>query len=319
MGGQTIIIRDMPQVVKHLLLLLFLCTTHTAFSQCCTSGNPFISDAEQPALQAKIMTASLSYRYSRSGKYYAEDARFTELPFQEVAYSNYLELQVGYGITNWLTLLTDLGYFVNKTLETPGIDSYRGSGVGDLGVYAKFNAYSNPRVKITVSPTVGIKFPVGIFDQEVDNVQLPISVQPSSGGYRYLANLFVSKGFGKITLAGFGSYEYSQLIQSENFYYKYGDLWIAAFYFNYTPWRYITIDLQVRNEYRAKSTREHGEIVESSGYDVVFLTPQLTWSIKRGWYVSAYGDIPVYKYYNGIQMSFGYAVSLRVTKRFNFR
>lgn len=303
---------------KFILIALCLFFTNRAFPQCCTSGNPFISDAEQPALQSKIFTASLTYRYSHSGKYYSEDSRFTELPFQEIAYSNYTELQVGYGITNWLTSLADLGYYFNKTLETPGIDSYRGYGLGDVGLYAKFNAYSNSRIKLSISPTVGIKFPVGVFDQEVENVQLPISVQPSAGSYRYLANLFVSKGFGKVSLAGFASYEYSRLIESENFYYKYGDQWIAALYFNYRPWKRFTIDLQVRNEYRSKSTRENEEIVDASGYDVLFLTPQFSYAFKHDWYVSAYADIPVYKYYNGIQMSFGYALSFRVTKKIDF-
>jgi len=301
-----------------LITILVLSAGTVSYCQCCSSGNPFISDAEQPALQSKILTASLTYRYSHSGKYYTADSRFTELPFQEIAWSNYTELQVGYGITNWPTVMTDLGYFYNKTLETPGIDSYEGNGIGDLGLYAKFNAWSNSRLMISVSPTIGVKFPVGVFDQEVDNVQLPISVQPSAGSYRYLANLFISKGFGKISLAGFASYEYSQLIQSENFYYKYGDQWITAIYFNYRPWKRVTIDLQVRNEYRSKSTRENKEMVEASGYDVVFFTPQLSYAFKHDWYVSAYADIPMYKYYNGIQMSFGYALSLRVTKKIDF-
>jgi len=308
----------MLQTAKYLLILLCLCTGNKAFSQCCTSGNPFISDAEQPALQSRILTASLNYHYSHSGKYYSEDSRFTELPFQEIAYSNYTELQVGYGITNWLTALTDIGYFVNKTLQTPGVDSYKGYGIGDLGLYAKFNAYSNSRLRLTISPTVGVKFPVGVFDQELENVQLPISVQPSAGSYRYLANLFISKGFGKVALAGFASYEYSQLIESENFYYKYGDQWVAALYFNYRPWKRFTIDLQVRNEYRTKSTRENDDIIESSGYDVVFFTPQVTYAFKHDWYLSAYGDIPLHKYCNGIQLSFGYAVSVRVTKKIDF-
>ena len=299
-------------------MILLLVQGYVVWAQCCTSGNPFISDAEQPALQSRVLTTSLAYRYSHSGPYYSRDAHFTELPFQEIANSNYTELQIGYGVTNWLTVLSELGYFMNKTLETPGIDSYKGYGLGDAALYLKFNAYSNSRLRLSISPTIGVKFPVGMFDQEVDNVQLPISVQPSSGGYRYMANLFISKGLGKIALAGFASYEYSQLIQSDNFYYKYGDQWIGAIYFNYRPWKRVILDLQIRNEYRGKSSRENEEIVESSGYDVLFFTPQVTYAFKHDWYLSAYGDIPIYKYYNGIQMSFGYAVSLRLTKKIDF-
>jgi hypothetical protein len=69
---------------------------------------------------------------------------------------------------------------------------------------------------------------------------------------------------------------------------------------------------------RHKSNRENEEIVEASGYDGIFFTPQLSYAFKYDWYVSAYADIPIYKYYNSIQMSFGYAISFRVTKKIDF-
>jgi len=129
----------MRWIKKISFLFFFLVRGSGAWAQCCTSGNPFISDAEQPALQSKILTASLAYRYSHSGSYYSQDGYFKELPFQEAAYSNYTELQLGYGVTNWLTVLSELGYLFNKTFETPGIDSYKGYGLGDAALYLKFN------------------------------------------------------------------------------------------------------------------------------------------------------------------------------------
>jgi hypothetical protein len=299
------------------LLITMLCSEANA--QCCSSGNPFISDAEQPALQSKVLTSSLSYRYSHSSQFYSEDSQFNDLPFDQTSYSNYSEFQIGYGVTDWMTVIADLGYFFNKIQATSGQDPYRGYGLGDAGLYLKFNAFNNPKARFSVSPSIGVRFPIGVFDQEVDNVQLPIAVQPSSGSYKYTVNLFISKGLGrKMALAAFFAYEYSQLINSENFYYKYGDQWIGALYFNYPIWKGLGLDLQVRNEYRAKSTRENDEIVDASGYDVVFFTPQLTYAFKHNWYLSAYSDIPLYKYYNDIQMSFGYAVSARITKKIDF-
>ncbi len=302
-----------------LITLLLHSLPETVNAQCCASGNPFISDAEQPALQSEVLTASLVYRYNRSTQYYLNDTKYNDLPFSQTSFSNYTELQIGYGITKWLTVLTELGYFFNKTLETPGQQTYRGGGVGDAVLQFKFNAYHNARRKIFISPTVGVKFPVGVFDQEIDHVKLPISVQPSSGSFKYAGNVFASKGIAKkFNIALFFSYEYSQLINSDNFYYKYGDLWIGAVYCNYQVLKKLNLNLQFRNEYRGKSKREHDEIVESSGYDVVFFTPQLSYAFKHDWYVSAYADIPIYKYYNGIQMSFGYALSFRVTKKIDF-
>ena len=300
-------------------LLLLISSAGSSWAQCCASGNPFISDAEQPALQSKVLTASLIYRFNHSHRFYHKDSPNPDIPFTQTSHSNYSELQVGYGITKWLTVMGELGYFFNKTLETPGQQTYRGHGIGDAVLLLKFNAYHLARARFSISPAIGVKFPVGVFDQEVDHVKLPISVQPSSGSFKYTGNVFISKGFGKkIVLAAFLSYEYAQLINSENFYYKYGDQWIGAVYFNCQLWKKLTFNLQLRNEYRVKSTRENHETVEASGYEVVFFTPQVSYVFPQNWYLSAYADFPVYRYYNGIQMSFGYAVSVRLTKKIDF-
>jgi len=301
------------------LLLIIQAFGTRAVAQCCASGNPFISDAEQPALQSRSLTAALTYRYSHSEQFYHDDSPYHDLNFSQTANVNYTELQLAYGVTKWLTVMGDLGYFFNKTLHTEEQDPMRGYGLGDAALYLKFNLYNNAKARFTISPSIGMKFPIGVFDQEVDNVKLPISVQPSSGSFKYLANVFISKGIAKkMALAGFVSYEYAQLIESENFYYKYGQQWIGALYFNYRIIKTLSLDLQIRNEYRAKAIRENDETVISSGYDVLYFTPQLTYAFKHDWYLSAFGDIPIYKYYNGIQMSFGYALSLRLTKKIDF-
>lgn len=309
----------MVRVVVLIFPFLLNLIAEMSFAQCCASGNPFISDAEQPALQKKVLITSLTYRYSHSSKFYHNDSPYNELKFSQTANVNYAEFQVGYGITDWFTVIGDLGYFFNKTMTVSGQEPMRGYGPGDAGLYLKFNIHNNVKTRLNISPGIGTKFPIGIFDQEVDNVKLPISLQPSSGSYKYLADIFISKGVSrKINIAGFFSYEYSQLIESENFYYKYGDQWITALYINYRPWKRISVDFQARNEYRGNSRRENKEIVESSGYDVLFFTPQLSFAFKHNWFVSAYADLPIYKYYNGIQMSFGYAMSVRVTRKLDF-
>lgn len=309
-------------LMRNLFLFLILFNAfivNNSFSQCCASGNPFISDAEQPALQSQVLTVALTYRYSHSLQYYHNDSPYHDLKFTQTANVNYTELQLAYGVTKWLTVMGDLGSFFNKTLSIEVQDPMRGYGLGDAALYLKFNLYSNAKARLTISPSIGMKFPIGVFDQEVDNVKLPISVQPSSGSFKYLGTIFISKGIAKkMAIAGFFSYEYAQLIESENFYYKYGQQWIGAIYFNYKIIENLNLDLQIRNEYRTKATREKNEIVESSGYNITYFTPQLTYSFKYNWYLSLFGDIPIYKYYNGLQMSFGYALSLRLTKKIDF-
>ena len=224
-----------------------------------------------------MLTSALTYRYSHSEQFYHDDSPSNDLKFSQTSNVNYAELQLAYGVTKWLTVMGDLGYFFNKTLHTEGQEPMRGYGLGDAALYMKFNLYSSAKARFTISPSIGMKFPIGVFDQEVDNVKLPISVQPSSGSLKYLATVFISKGIAKkMALAGFVSYEYAQLIESENFYYQYGQQWIGAIYFNYKIIKNLSLDLQVRNENRARAARENNEIVESSGYNVTYFTPQLT-------------------------------------------
>ena len=138
----------MIRITLLLCISLFVSVGQT-FAQCCASGNPFISDAEQPALQSRVLTAALTFRYSHSEQFYSNDSPYHDLNFSQTANVNYTELQLAYGVTKWLTVMGDLGYFFNKTLHTDGQDPMRGHGLGDAALYLKFNLYSNAKARFT--------------------------------------------------------------------------------------------------------------------------------------------------------------------------
>lgn len=302
-----------------LLLMLFL-FPNSSVAQCCSAGNPFFY-GEQASLAKKELQFLLGYKYSTSTKYY-EGSNPISIDFVDKAFFNYFNFQAQYGITYRLSVQADIGYFINKTeyYSLEGWNDQKGYGVGDLMLTIRYLAYTNYAKKFSITPSIGIKFPIGVFDQEVDNVKLPITLQPSSGSFKYSLNLYINKGFKnpKWNLGMFGSYEYAQLIDSKNFYYKYGNMFMLSVLGSYRLGSKINAGLELRNEYRGKSKRDNDQVVESSGYNILYTIPHISYSISPNWMIAANAEFPIYRYYNGIQMGNTYAVSVRLSYKIDF-
>jgi hypothetical protein len=305
----------MIRLLPYCIFILLLFDHSIAFGQCCSAGNPFFY-SEQTNPGRKELQVVAGYKYSISETYY-EGSEKISIDFVDKAYFNYLNLQLVYGLTPRISLQTDLGYFLNKT-ETYSLSDWqdsKGYGLGDAALTIKYLAYKNFIRKIAITPSIGMKFPIGVFDQEADHVKLPITVQPSSGSYKYLINLSINKSFKhpKWNLGFFGSFEYAQLIDSENFYYKYGNMYLFSMLTSYKVSKAINLGLEIRSENRGKSKRENEHIVESSGYKIIYAIPHVSYSFAKKWFLAVNGDLPVYKYYNGIQLANKFAMSARIT------
>jgi hypothetical protein len=81
--------------------------------------------------------------------------------------------------------------------------------------------------------------------------------------------------------------------------------------------------VQIRNEWKtndkdfANPNEFGGDKVVNSGYDLVTVSPQLSYSIAGKWNLTLLYDIPVYKYYNGKQMTPKYSFAVSLTHDFN--
>jgi hypothetical protein len=292
----------------------------TISAQCCSAGNPFFY-SEQANLGYKELQMAVGYKYSASDTYYKGSEKI-DINDIEKAWFNYLNLQLVYGLTQRLSIQTDLGYFINKSEEYFKEDwaTKTGYGLGDATLTLKYLAFKSFTHKYSIIPSLGMKFPIGVFDQEVDNVKLPITIQPSSGSFRYLLNLFVNKSFKnpKLNLGFYGSFEYAQLIDSENFYYKYGNVYLFSVIGSYKVFDKINLGLEIRNENRAKAGRENEQVVESSGYSLVYTILHLSYSISHNWLLSVNSELPVNKYYNGIQLGNKFAVAASLSYKISF-
>ena len=301
------------------LIIVLLTFANNISAQCCSAGNPFFY-GEISSVSKNSLQFVMGYKYSTSNSYYKGNKPI-DIEFIDKAYFNYLTLQTYYGISQRLTIQADLGYFINKT-ETYLKDDWnssKGYGLGDATISLKYLALNNIKKHIQVIPAIGITLPIGVFDQELNNVKLPITVQPSSGSFKYQASIYVSKGTnnGKFNFTAFGMFEYAQLIDSKNFYYKYGNQLLLSFLTSYKIGDKLSFALELRNENRGKSLRNDDQIVESSGFNIVYMIPHISYSFSKNWYLAINSDIPIYKYYNGIQMSNTFSVSMRLSYKIN--
>jgi len=304
-----------------IILIISLTLSKASLAQCCSAGNPFFY-GEQATIKGNELQVLLGYKYSISDTYYSKSDRVA-IDFVDKAYFNYLNLQFIYGLSQRISLEADLGYFLNKTedYKDAGWQTSNGYGLGDATVKVRYLAYNNFKRKLSITPSLGIKLPIGVFDQETtDHVKLPITVQPSSGSYKYQANIYINKT-SKNALWNFGfygSFEYAQLINSKNFYYQYGNMYLFSILGSYKIGQTIYVGLELRNENRSKSKRENNQVVESSGYQIIYTIPHVSINTKKNLKFSFDAEIPTYRYYNGIQLGNKMAISARVSYPINF-
>ena len=302
-----------------LIFISFIYHSSAIYGQNLAAGNPSLSDAEQTCLSDKELAFSISYQNSYSNKYFNEDRVYNGIKTLKNAYSNYAEFKTAYGFTPKFSAAVELGYFFNKTINYQD-SSRNGYGLGDAAIYLKYRLIYSKAAKFTLLPAIGIKLPIGVFDQTDGNTKLPIMLQPSSGNLKYVVSVYMQKVLNeKLSIASMCSYEYAQLIDSKNFYYKYGDQWKLSFFAKYNFSENFSANLQFRFENRDKENKGFEKIIESSGYKIVFATPQITYIFGNNWQISAYADVPVYRYYNGIQLAQNYSLYVRLSKKIDFK
>lgn len=302
-----------------LAFLLLPCITR---AQCCSAGNPLSSDLLQESVQKNSLRIITQFKHSYSDQYFTEDHPI-HVPQIRFSRFNFSSFQLVCGISNRLNIQGELGYFFDKSqsIDIQGITLLSAHGIGDLGLSMKYRIIKETRKKHQINATVGVKFPVGAFDQEMDGITLPLSLQPSNGAMKYTGSLFYAyqKPNSNYRFHWISTMEISSVIESKNFYYKYGNLLTNSISASYTFHRKINMGIQTRYEYRNHDTREKEQIVASTGSHVVYAAPFFQFILP--WKMEAFlqADYPVYKKVNGSQLTNKYSLNFSLARRISFQ
>jgi len=303
-------------MIKIGLIILLTINSIFGFGQCCSPGNPVGGTSNLSIVSKKQIRISAFYKYGYSNTYF-EGNKKSDFKFVDNASYNYFGSIITYGLFKKLNLETELGYYLDRTqnYNFKPVFTLKGTGLSDAVISLKYNYFKDLEKEFEFTGAVGVKIPFKREPQKVDNVVLPIDVQTSSMAYGVVIQSFLYKGSIKKGMNYFLLNRFESNFESIQKY-KFGQSFISSLFVTKSLNLHWTIIMQIRDEWRNRDTR-NGKKVNSSGGNVVFISPQLNYEVKQKWNISMLFDYPLYKYYNGTQLTSSYAITLFISKNAN--
>ena len=270
------------------------------------------------------------YRHSYSDTYYEGSHQTNENVDLANSSYNFAGIAIAYGLTKRLTIETDAGYYFDKTQNhlNPLVPQTKGYGMSNGSVTLKYGALIKPASQVEVTAGAGFRYPFTTHPQYIDGTQVSRDLQPSTNAFGASAMLFLNKGFPSITLRIFSISRYDYNFRSKSDYfqhtdYKYGNILLNSVFVTKKIMKYFFAILQFRYEWKtndkdfASIGYEKDYKVVNSGFNLITVSPQLSYSIIGKWNLTVLCDIPVYKFYNGKQMTPKYSFAVSLTRDFN--
>ncbi len=311
---------------RFLICLIFgMMFTQSAWAQCFASaGNPVGGTANLGVMNKNTFRIGTFYRFSYSHRYLNGDKNYTgNAGILKDANYNYLGLLVGYGILDQLTVEAEGGYYINKTqVYKLNNMKLKGYGLSNAVISMKPRLYYNADKRVEISCGLGANIPFTRNFQAVDGVTLPVDIQASTGSFGMVFQAFIIKEYSFQGMRFFLTNRIEKYFENKQDY-LFGTLYSTSFFFSkhfvfeklkLKDWTFI---VQLKNQIKEKN-KHYKQTVDASGSVLLFLVPQINVSINDNWNVSVMADIPVYQYYNKIQLANTCSVGLSIFRDFSF-
>lgn len=298
------------------LILLFSINYSSSFSQCCSAGSPVGASMQVGIIEKNTLRVNTSYRNSLNKSYFQGLTELNDFGFIDHTFFNYTSLLVGYGLTHKLTLDADFGFFVNKTQVFKTVPEFtlRGRGFSSGVISLKRAIYNSINKGVEVTAGVGLKIPFAFEDQYYNNVLLPVELQPSTGAFGAMIQLFIAKSWceNERRLFTYNKLDYN--LKNKNNY-RYGWSMINSIFYSHKIVKGLILAGELRNEYRTNDFRNNEAAINTGSHLIVF-SPKIMYSIAGKWNVSVLYDLPIYRYYTGRQMGIYRSFAMNLTRDF---
>ncbi len=296
------------------LVSALLILVKPVYPQCYSTGSPVGASTHVGLLNKNAIRVITFYRHSFSEEYYEGKKPSTdEIDMSDNAYYDFGGLTLEYGLTHKFTLQADAGYFFNKIVNfhNPALTDHNGQGMSNGTLLLKYGLYIDPVKLIEITIGAGLKYPFTRTPATAPNgSQLQLDARPSTNAFGFSSTLLLSKEFAPLTLRTFilNRFEYNGFNIND---YQSGKLFTTSVFVSKKIAKRFFGIVQLRNEIHGKDIQD-GVEETNTGYHLMVVTPQLSYSIAGLWNVSLLYDIPVYKNYQGKQLTpqYSYAVSL---------
>lgn len=311
-----------PLLISVCILFLSL-GMHDVQAQCCSPGNPVAGANQTGILLPYTLRTVTFYRVSYSDTYYDKD-HAAEYQGSMARY-HYLGEIIGFGLPLKFTLELELGYFIEKMQDNELAGLHKTSGMSNGLLSLKYGFLKTLKL-FELTGAAGIKLPFTRTSMtDTLGIAYPPEIQPSTGAFGFVGQLYFAKGFLPVQMKMILLNRYEVNGKNADLYHfgagLYTSLFLSKSFFDH-----LVIMIQVRNEYRWKD-KQYYETEEGTedylwmtgtGGDILYLAPQISYSFPKGWSISANCDVPVYRYYNGLQIGPKISGGLSLIKDFNF-
>jgi hypothetical protein len=256
------------------------------------------------------------YRHNNLHTYFEGNKPSEMKSLLKKSYFNFAGITISYGITKRLTADADIGYFINKTQvwDVAEDNIARGYGLSNGSITIKYGAYIKPQKQMELTVGLGFKFPFSGKPLYVNHTRLVIDLQPSSNAFGLSGHLIFSKDFPEITmrLMSVNKYEYNFANPDH---YRFGSSITNSVFLSKKIVKNLFGVLQIRNEYRFMdhTTKPEG----STGGEMMILSAQISYSLYSKWHIAGLFDFPIYKNYNGRQLTPMYSFAFSLTRDLN--
>lgn len=280
-------------------------------AQCCSPGNPVSGSAYVGTLPKKTLRTITYYRHSYSDTYY-EGSEVSDYQGTHSGYDFFGEV-LSYGIIKKLTVDAELGYYVYKYQESDALGKFTTYGFSNATVSLK---YAVIKTKKDMELTLGAGAKVPVSRKTFSNAYgpYPPDIQPSTGAYGFVAQLFFFKSFmeKKWRLVVLNRYEINGYNAED---YRFGNALFSSVFIGRSFAKNWAATLQLRNEFRTEDWQSDTRYLVTGG-DILYLSPQISYTFKPRLTLSVTADFPVFRDYNGIQLGPKYAFGVSVVKDF---
>jgi hypothetical protein len=300
-------------LLKILLFLTSIFCTHLLIAQCCSQGSPVNGTTNVGTVDKNNLRIILAHRYNFGNTYY-DHTNKTDFKIAEESNFNYSSSIISYGLLKKLTIETELGYFINKTLKYTNTTKVN-YGFNNIVGSIKYALYKNTDKRIEITPAVGVKIPIETERRVINGVKYPYDIQTSTLAYGLVSQLFFLKRFAnnKTSWVLYNRNENNFNCIAEE--YRYGSTYSLSSFLSHLFTQRIILTLQMRADYKEADFQFNSNVKNTGGL-VGSVSPQLSYEIAPKFFFYTLVDLPVYRNFNGRQLSSKYAISVSLIKNF---
>lgn len=300
-------------------LISIICLISSVYGQaCCSAGTPFLGSVEMTNPGTNWFNIDVIYNYNLLEDLYEGNKKLDDNSRKRIAES--FLLQLNYGLNSKISISTLFSFVRQERIISNHTGTKRStetSGIGDMLVMIKYNILSfNPIEKDELIAGFGVKLPTGNSRLKSEGILLPADLQPGTGSYDFLFNIYGSKKYifslpvhSYVNLSYKLNGENSRFGDDEN--YKFGNEFISSLGFIFELSDILTLTLE--GKYRNTSRDEYlAQRLENTSGDWFYIKPAFNVFINSSLLVKFSSELPLFRNLDGTQLTTSYLFSTQL-------